>query len=140
LWFADLKDKVRILSIDFHKPWTQVIKQQKKYLILTIMSTSFSHIFYTLVPLFIGTILETKNFNIFFLFILGWILALISEYATFYNTSLLEIQCINSVQYNAFKFLLTVDPIFHTTKSTGKLFAKIERGARSYEDFLDLLL
>ena len=96
--------------------------------------------FYALYPLFIGSIVESQEFS-HFLYLIGvWFCIIIIEYISVYNSALLEIQCINSVQYNAFRFFLTVDPIYHTMKTSGKLFAKIERCARSYEDFLDIIL
>lgn len=140
LQFANLKDKVRILPINFKEPWTAIIKRQKRYVVVSLLGNTFTHIFYTLVPLLIGRILEAKSISSFALFIAVWIGALVSEYFILYNMSLLEVQCISSVQYNAFEFFLAVDPVYHATKSTGKLFAKIERAALAYEDFLDLLL
>jgi ABC-type multidrug transport system fused ATPase/permease subunit len=140
LWLANLKSKVRIIPIDFSKAWTAVIRKQKKYLFIALAGNAFTHVFYTLVPLFLGWVIEAQSFTYFYLLIAGWLCALLVEYFILYNTSLLEVQCMGSIQYNAFKFFLTVDPIYHATKSTGKLFAKIERGARAYEDFLDLLL
>ncbi len=140
LHFTNLKNKVTILPIDFNKPWTTIIEQQKRYLIISLIGNTFTHVFYTLVPLLIGRILEAKSITAFGLFITAWIGALVCEYFILYNMSLLEVQCISSVQYNAFEFFLSVDPLHHATKSTGKVFAKIERAARAYEDFLDLLL
>lgn len=140
LRIAHLRGKVHILPIDFTKPWTTIVRKQKKYLFLSLLGNSITHVFYTLIPLLIGWSIEAHSFSAFYLLIVGWMFALLCEYFTFYITSILEIQSISSIHYNAFLFFLTVDPVYHATKATGKLFAKIERAGRAYEDYLDLLL
>ena len=140
LWLGNLKKTARILPIDFKKSWTSILVSQKKYLIVALSCEAVIQTFYTLYPLFIGIIIERQQYAYFFYLISAWLGIIVLEYVSIYYSALLEIQSINSVQYNAFEFFLTVDPIYHTMKSTGKLFAKIERCARSYEDFLDIIL
>ena len=134
------KKRVHILPVNFYAPWPTIIWAQKKYFLGAFLSETFVQVFYTLVPLLIGWILEHRQFTYFIYLIMVWLFAILGELLSIYCSIILQIQCINSVQYNAYKFFLTVDPIHHTLRSTGKLFAKIERGARSYEDFLDLLM
>jgi ABC-type multidrug transport system fused ATPase/permease subunit len=43
-----------------------------------------------------------------------------------------------SVSYNAHRFFLSVDPVAHTTRSSGKIIAKIVRASESLEDFIDI--
>lgn len=140
LKFINLQNKIKILPVDFSKSWTKIILIQKKFLALAMFLETLTQIFYIIVPLLIGWIFENKNFSYFYILIAVWLLAIIGEYISSYYTALLEIQCINSIQYNAFKFFLTVDPIYHSQKESGKLFAKIERAARAYEDYLDIVL
>jgi ABC-type multidrug transport system fused ATPase/permease subunit len=45
-----------------------------------------------------------------------------------------------SIHYNAHQYFLTVDPIAHSTRSSGKIIAKISRVVDAYEDFMDILL
>ena len=137
---ANTKSKVRILPIDFNAPWTRIIEQQKKYFLGAFFCETVIQIFYTLVPLLIGAIIEQQRFSLFFYLVIGWLLAILGEFAGIYCSILLQMQCINSIQYNAYQFFLSVDPLYHTMRSSGKLFAKIERGARAYEDFLDLFM
>jgi ABC-type multidrug transport system fused ATPase/permease subunit len=42
-----------------------------------------------------------------------------------------------SIAYWSYRYFLTVDPIFHTTKSSGQIISKIGRGSN---DFIDLML
>lgn len=140
IWLANLKNKIHILPVNFNHSWTTIILRQKLYLSIALLCEMLVQVFYTLVPLLIGWIIEQNQFYYLVYLIAGWLLAIIGEYVTIYYATLLEQQCINSIQYNAYEFFLTVDPIYHSTRSTGKLFAKIERAARSYEDFLDNIM
>lgn len=140
LWLGHLKNKARIQKIDFLHSWTSILRTQKKYFIIALACEMVIQTFYTLYPFFIGLILEHQNYT-YFLYLIGtWLGIICIEYISVYYSALLEVECINSIQYNAFEFFLTVDPLYHTMKSSGKLFAKIERCARSYEDFLDIIL
>ena len=140
LWLANLKHKARLAPLNFQNNWTHVLWTQRKFLGIALCCEVIIQTFYALYPLFIGSIVESQEFSHFLYLIGTWFCIIIIEYISVYNSALLEIQCINSVQYNAFRFFLTVDPIYHTMKTSGKLFAKIERCARSYEDFLDIIL
>ncbi len=140
LWLANLKHKTRLAPLNFQNNWTHVLWTQRKFLTIALCCEVIIQTFYALYPLFIGSIVESQEFSHFLYLIGTWFCIIIIEYISVYNSALLEIQCINSVQYNAFRFFLTVDPIYHTMKTSGKLFAKIERCARSYEDFLDIIL
>ena len=138
--FANLKEKAHILPLNFLEPWTRLISRQKVYLIIALSCEIVIQTFYTIYPFLIGIILEKQTYS-YFLYLIGtWLCIIFLEYISMYFSLLLETQCINSVQYNAFEFFLTADPIFHTMKASGKLFAKIERCARAYEDFLDIIL
>ncbi len=140
LWLGHLKSKARILPINFNQSWTRILSMQGAYLGIALFCEMIIQIFYTLYPLFVGLIIEKQNYTYFLYLVFAWLCVIFIEYVSVYFSALLEIQCINSIQYNAFEFFLTVDPIYHTMKSSGKLFAKIERCARSYEDFLDIIL
>lgn len=140
LRLANLENKTSIFKINFHKHWMYIIWEHKKYLFIALLFEIFTKTFYTLIPIFIGWIVEQQKFIYFYILIIVWFFAIIGEYISVYFATILECQCIASIKYNASEFFLTVDPIYHTIRPTGKLFAKIERGARSYEDFLDIIL
>ena len=140
LQFVNLKNKVAILPIDFQGSWLDIIWRQKKFLIISLLCECIIQAFYTLYPLVLGVIIESQQFHRFIYFVCAWMGIICLEFISNYFSGRVEIQSINSVQYNAFKFFLTCDPFFHTMKSSGKLFAKIERCARAYEDFLDIVL
>lgn len=141
IWLASFKTKLVLLPVNFNKNWLHVIWLQKKYLIIAFINDSVINIFYTLIPILFGLILSEQKYLYYFPYLLIiWGVAIIINYISNYFTAILEIQCISSIQFHAYTYFLTVDPIFHTLRTTGKLFAKIERGARSYEEFLDISL
>lgn len=135
--FLNLENKTKILSIDFKKKWSKIITNQKKLLIISLSLEVITQIFYSLVPLLIGFIIEQKKYVYFYALSSAWIFVILCSFLSSYFAAILQVQCINSVQYEAFQFFLKVDPIYHAQRESGKLFAKIERAARSYEDFLD---
>lgn len=137
---ANLKQKAKILPVNFQGHWTAILFSQKRLLIIALLCEAVIQVFYTLYPLLIGFILAQGQYRYFFYLALTWLCVIIIEFIGQYYSALLEIQCINSIQFNAFQFFLTVDPLYHTMKASGKLFAKIERAARAYEDFIDIAL
>lgn len=136
----NLKEKAAILPIDFNQNAYNIIKVQKKYLFAALTSEVVVQTFYTLTTLLTTMAIEAQSYFLFMSLIAAWFVAIMLEFFSAYNVAILESQCVNSVLYNAFRFFLTVDPIHHTKRETGKLFAKIERAARSYEDLLDIVL
>ncbi len=140
LRLANLPEKASIYAIDFNKPWIQVLAKQRIYPIITIFCQTVIETFYSLYPIYIGLIIESQNWTNFIYLMLFWLFVVALEYLSVYCAALMEIQVMNSVLYNSFKHFLTVDPLYHTLKSTGKLFSKITRCARAYENFLDIIL
>jgi len=140
LRLANLKNKAAIFPIDFKQHWTKVILEKKIYLIFSSICVTVIQSFYSTYPMLFEKIMANVNYTYFLFLLLFWLFIIVLEYISVYCAALLEVQCINSVLYNAFLHFLTVDPLYHTMKSTGKLFAKVERCARAYEEFLDIIL
>lgn len=141
-WFNLLKlpKRSNILPINFKNHWLNIIFKQKNHLVVILLFETLIEVFYTLIPRILGWIVEQNNILPFAILIGLWFLAICLQYISAFSMTILETQCIASVQYNAYEYFMTVDPIYHFRRESGKLFAKIERGARSYESFLDLML
>jgi len=140
LRLANLPKKASLFAIDFDAHWFRVITKQKLFLFLTLATVTVIQTFYSIYPLFIEDIITDQNWTHFVYLILFWMFIICLEYVQVYCAALMEVQCINSILYNAFRHFLKVDPLYHTLKSTGKLFSKITRCARAYESFLDIIL
>ena len=139
LRLAHIRKKASIFPIDFKKHWLRVIGTKKVYLFVSMLCVTVIQSFYAIYPMFFAEIMEQVNFTYFLYLVAFWLFIIFLEFISVYCAALLEIQCINSVLFNAFKHFLTVDPLYHTLKQTGNLFAKVERCARAYEDLLDIL-
>lgn len=139
-YFLSLKSKTKVLAVDFKKGWTQIIFDQKKYFIISFLFESLSQIFYTLLPAIIAWVIQSKAHSYLWPLMLGWFFANIADFFSSYYSLILSTQTVNSIQFNAFKFFITVDPIYHARRESGKIFAKVERAARSYEDVLNMII
>ena len=67
-----------------------------------------------------------------------WVTTLLANLRSRFN-GVFQLQTIHSIEYSANQGLLEVDPIFHTTKSSGEILSKVQRGSDSYEDVMDIL-
>jgi ABC-type multidrug transport system fused ATPase/permease subunit len=134
-------DKVlKIIPVDFNDKWWRPLWDQKLRFFADLLSEVVQAVFGSLTPLILGYAIYNKNYNIILLF--GGLYLGIE----ILNRILLRIRAIyimqaeNSINYAAYNFFLTVDPIFHTTKSSGKIISKIERASRSFGDMINMFL
>ena len=94
----------------------------------------------TLTPLIVGLIFEASYANqtlYLSAFIVGWCLLICLDYFSDFNFVQLVLSN-QSIQYYANQLLLKIDPIFHTTRATGKIVAKIDRAQDSYRDIMEI--
>lgn len=141
LWvnLVDFRSKAKLIPIDFNQPWWTIIAKQKLYISCIIVVETIDNLFYYSIPLFIGWLISSGQLYYFFIFISAWLLAITIEYFSLYFASIVHMQTTYSVLYNTHQYFLTVDPIYHTTRASGKIIGKIERGVGAFEDFLDLI-
>lgn len=135
----DLKKRIHILPVDFKNHWFKIIWAQKKSIFYILFAETIDNMFYTLIPLLIGWIVATQNVQYFFFLIALWLSAITLEFSALYYASIVQLQTMHSLLYAGHKFFLTVDPIYHTTRASGKIISKIDRAANAYEDFLDVI-
>lgn len=134
-----LDTKIKILPVDFNKPWWDVILQQKTALALMLATEIFGNVFIVIFPILAGFAITNNNFTLFLVIILMMIADTWSNVYIVKIQNVAQINCMNSVEFRANEYFLTVDPIAHSTKSSGQIISKIGRAASSYEDVLDLL-
>lgn len=138
--FLNLKSKTKVIPVNFKKSWTRIIIDQKKYFIASFVFESLSQVFYTLLPAIIAWVIQSKAYSYLWPVMVGWFSANIADFFSTYYSLILSSQTVNSIQFNAFKFFITVDPIYHARRESGKIFAKVERAAKSYEDVLNMII
>jgi len=109
--------KMKLLPVDFEKPWWQIIWSQKGYasfIIFVQVSWSVSD---ALFPIMLAYAVNQQSIAIF-LSVVGLRLFLTWLYnIMFHYNAIFQIQTMSSVEYEANKYFLTVDPIHHSTKS-----------------------
>ncbi len=80
------------------------------------------------------------NLNLFFIVILVWFaVTWLYNVMLGFNTRF-QLQTMTSVEQSAQEFFLTVDPICHSTKSTGQILSKIMRAGPAFEDVIDMVI
>ncbi|MDR3646343.1 MAG: ABC transporter ATP-binding protein [Candidatus Babeliales bacterium] len=128
----------KVLPVNFNKPWWYLIFQQK-FLFLTILAiVTFIQIFWSLLPFIAAKLFETESYYVCIATFITWLITdLTLSYIRVNLNTKFQLQCIHSIYQNAHSYLLTVDPQYHTHRSSGTIIAKIERAARGYEDFAD---
>jgi len=146
-WFYTFTTKLfnvskdlRIYSIDFSKPWWHILGHQKITFAIIIFSEIIQSIYTTLLPFIFGKAINEKNFdiiiyNLIFFFMLEFANRVILRYfSVLYNNIVI------TIKYQAYKYFLTVDPIFHSTKSSGQIVSKIENTTSTISSFLSMMV
>ncbi len=127
-----------VKEIDFDEPWWKIITQFKWKLSGVLVLRGVFEVVNTLIPLFVAWAISTAEFSNYL-----WVIAamaflavegIIMEYL--YAGALSSV--ISSLSASCNKFFLSVDPIHHTTRSSGQIISKVTRGSSSYEPLLDI--
>lgn len=132
-----MRNSIHLTLTDFTKPWWRVIAAQKKLALIVICATILSNAFWATVPFLITFILEQGSVYFFGGICVLWLLIEFNSILQVPNNAKFQLQCIYSVFYSAHQHLLTIDPQYHTKRSSGVILAKIDRDSRGYEEILD---
>lgn len=125
--------KVRLIQIDFQKPWWHIFWAQRWIIVTILISLTIFEILNTLFPYFIGQAISFQSIN--------YLLAVISLYLVQEVSSwiiarpmltILQAQIVDSFRYSAYRTFLSIDPIYHTHHSSGISAGKIRRTAEAY--------
>lgn len=130
-------DVLQLLDVNFSRPWWELIKKQRWSVIAILSEMALYNIFWALLPFFISYVFSTKSFFVCFLLAGLWLLLNLSYIIVGKISQVFQLRCIHSIYKSAHERMLTVDPQYHVHRSSGVVLAKIERGARGYEDFAD---
>jgi ABC-type multidrug transport system fused ATPase/permease subunit len=133
------ESQMKLLPVDFQKPWWDIIWKHRILTFLVMFTEVLTSVFDALLPVIVGYTIQNLNSGLFVIAVvsrlaLTWVLNIMFHYNT-----ILQMQCMDSVEYAATKYFLTVDPLYHSTKSSGQIVSKVTRGASSYENILDII-
>ncbi|MBM3886413.1 ABC transporter ATP-binding protein [Candidatus Dependentiae bacterium] len=136
MFYGWMFPKITVLPVDFKNAWWKIISRQKKDLALGLSGEVISGIFGPLRILLLGYIFSVKRFDYLIYLFVGWLLIYAWGYVGRLFAMLVKVRSVYSVQYHAHKFLLQVDPVYHTNRQSGVVLSKIDRASKSYEEFL----
>ncbi len=134
--YGSLFSQIELYPVDFYGTWWRIISLQKMHLGLALSGEVISGIFSPLRVILLGYIFSLGCFDYFVYLFLGWVLIYAWGYVGRLFATLVKVRAVYSVQYQAHKFLLQVDPIYHSNRVSGVLISKIDRASKSYEEFL----
>ncbi|MCK5633128.1 ABC transporter ATP-binding protein [bacterium] len=140
LKITGLGANMKLRQIDFEKPWWTVVTKRWLLWLVILSGRIAATAFVTSIPMLIGIIIQRQNAYLFFLLSVVWAVVELWRYVTIYLFDVEQGSISYGVQQSAYRFFLTVDPIYHSMRTSGHLFAKVERGARAYEDILNNII
>jgi hypothetical protein len=126
---------IKDIDIDFQKPWWYIFWQVKIFTLAIILNFIIVESLKSGAPLLITFVLNTGDINNFYYLVIGLISYAILIGLLFYFDPLMQLTLVNSLRSSAAKFFLQVDPISHSTRSSGTVVSKTERAASSLVDF-----
>lgn len=133
-------NKVQTKPVNFSKPWWQPFTNQKLYCTFILIGELIVNAYKTYTPIFISTAYETRSFNKLIIIFVCWLGIIFLEYLVRQFNNILELKTMYSVQMSGHSFFLTVDPIYHSKRSSGAILSKIARATRGYEEILDRIV
>ena len=139
-WMKNLfqfEGKIKTFEVDFAKPWYQSLFNIKTSLIFTLFSEIAQAVFDAGLPLFVGYAISSQQF-----YIIGWVvtvyifLEIVNRVVIYYwNIGVSRVQ--TSIMVASQTFFLTVDPISHSTKSSGQISSKLNATGRDFGSMLN---
>jgi ABC-type multidrug transport system fused ATPase/permease subunit len=134
-WFVRLfryRFWIRDIRIDFDKPWWYIFWQVKLFSVAIFTNFFIVEVLRSSAPLLITFVLNASDLTVFY-----WLVGGLCAYAIligllFYFDPLMQLTLVNSLRTSASRFFLTVDPIAHSTRSSGTIVSKTERAANSF--------
>jgi hypothetical protein len=133
--FLDIESKIKFHEIDWTKSWWQVYSWTKLKNIIILITVIGETGFLTALPLILIYLiknLDIKNYLI--VMSIAFVFTILFTFGYFMSTVW---ECIisNNIGHSANVYFLNVDPIYHTTKNSGQIIAKIERAVAAFLDF-----
>lgn len=129
-------ENIPIYTIDFSKPWWSTAWRMRKSLCLILSFSLLDNILWALLPLFLGLILEQQSIRGLILIGSLYLVVEICSWMIYHPFTIrLFSQVIDGFHYNAFRYFLSIDPIYHVHRPTGTILGKIQRTTQAYLDF-----
>jgi hypothetical protein len=135
-----IKEKFRFWQVDFSKPWWFNFFNRKFSFGFIFVSEILQSVFIALTPFIIGYAISQKNTSIFLAYGFGYILLEIVNRIAVNRFEIAKSETQGSIINSSYEFFLTVDPIYHSTKSSGAIQSKIQAAGREFTLMVGLLV
>jgi ABC-type multidrug transport system fused ATPase/permease subunit len=127
-----IENKIKFHEIDFDKPWWQVYSWTKIKNIAVLLTVIGESSFLTALPLILIHLIKNPDLNNYLIVIIVALVITVFFTIGYFLSTIWECIISNNI---ANSYFLKVDPIYHTTKNSGQIIAKIERATIAYLDF-----
>jgi hypothetical protein len=130
---------MNLMDVDFSKPWWWILTKLRFKIIFLWSVGSANGIFWILFPILVVKCLESGDFNNFIYLVAARILVMLLSLVPYRYEPEIFMQLHWSIFTSATKFFLSVDPLNHSTRSTGTIISKVQRGKDSFGEFLGII-
>jgi ABC-type multidrug transport system fused ATPase/permease subunit len=137
-FFNNIKNRLRLLDVDFSAPWWNIIVSQKRYLIPAAAGEALYSVYRPFMIQFFGIIFSSGRLDYFIYLFIAWIAIYIISLGARICYSMLVLQSVYSVHFNAHRRFLQIDSLYHSSRSKGTILGKIDRSTRAYEDLMEV--
>ena len=124
--------QIKFFPVDFSKPWWVVFFRKPISTLVVILSEVIKSIYEALTPLILAYAISQKDYTVIIYFVIGYVILEILNRMALYVSALAIAQVQGSILMASYKFFLTVDPIYHSTKSSGAIQSKIQSAGREF--------
>jgi ABC-type multidrug transport system fused ATPase/permease subunit len=129
-----------LVDVDFTKPWFQILLHFKYPLSLLLLNEIVFSSFFSVYPLLITKAIESNSVFNFIIVVLVYIFLKPILLYSIYNATGLIASIKSSVQTSSYNFLIMVDPLFHTTRSSGQIITKINKGSLVFDQMITIFI
>jgi ABC-type multidrug transport system fused ATPase/permease subunit len=116
--------------------WFTIFWDHKVILIFSFVLLTIEKFIEANTPFYINSMIQNNNFGMFFVLILLYIFSVIISFVGFQFLVRVERRITDSIQILCSQTQLNIDPVTHTTKSSGTIISKLQRGVSSISTIL----
>ena len=131
---------LKIIPVNFQKTLWKPIWDQKSSFILDLLSEIIQAVFGSITPLILGYAIYNQSISTILIFGFAYLGIELMNRTLHRVRAIYTTQAGNSINYFAYRFFLTVDPVYHATKSSGQIVSKVERASKSYVQMINFFL
>lgn len=138
LW--NIRSQVEFKQINFKNPYYKEIFRFRRYFFVVLFVVIVFRSATTFTPVLVTKIFENQVFYLFYYYIIFRAVFLVIGWLSDFLESVGFASIEHSIIVSANKFFLEVDPKFHFKRESGQILSKVNRGARSASNLIDVVV